>query len=284
MKNILNTPWGHAVAQWFGRHHRSWLCRQLGEASYFLWRACENRNFNMTTNGEEWLLRTLAKRGQLKCAFDVGANSGEWLALCRKHHPGVSIHAFEIAPPTFSKLQHNTRACPDITLNGFGLSDCNGSIEVFYDDTADQVTSAYPDNFGTGFEPFERRKFSLKTIQARIVRGDDYARDNKVRTIDFLKIDVEGMEQSVLRGFDALFQNKSIRLVQFEYNTPNIISKFLLRDAYQFFNGFGYCLGKLYPNYVEFRDYHYRHEDFCGPNMIAVRKEDVELQKILSNS
>jgi len=70
-------------------------------------------------------------------------------------------------------------------------------------------------------------------------------------------------------------------LVQFEYNTTNIVSKFMLRDAYQFFTGFGYRVGKLYPQYVEFRDYHYRQEDFCGPNMIAVRKEDDELLKLL---
>jgi hypothetical protein len=55
----------------------------------------------------------------------------------------------------------------------------------------------------------------------------------------------------------------------------------MLRDAHQFFAGFGYRVGKLYPQYVEFRDYHYRQEDFCGPNMIAVRKEDDELLKLL---
>lgn len=46
-------------------------------------------------------------------------------------------------------------------------------------------------------------------------------------------------------------------------------------------NDFGYCVGKLYPDYVEFRDYHYRHEDFCGLNMIAVRKGDMELKNTL---
>ena len=113
------------------------------------------------------------------------------------------------------------------------------------------------------------------------MRGDDYVRANNIGMIDFLKIDVEGMEASVLRGFSTMFQERRIRLVQFEYNTTNIVSKFLLRDAYQFFEGFGYCVGKLYPNHVEFRDYHYRHEDFCGPNMVAARKEDKEMLQLL---
>jgi hypothetical protein len=92
------------------------------------------------------------------------------------------------------------------------------------------------------------------------------------------------MEKSVLSGFSDMFHNKSVQLVQFEYNTTNIVSKFMLRDAYQFFADFGYSVGKLYPNYVEFRDYHYRHEDFCGLNMIAIHGRNLELRRLLENS
>ena len=52
-----------------------------------------------------------------------------------------------------------------------------------------------------------------------------------------------------------MFKERRIRLVQFEYNTTNIISKFLLRDACQFFAEYDYCVGKLYPNYVEFPEF-----------------------------
>ena len=68
----------------------------------------ENRNFDMQTNGEEWYLRQLGKPGgEIKYVFDIGANVGDWLLLCRRYLPGATIHAFEIAPPTFDKLQKN---------------------------------------------------------------------------------------------------------------------------------------------------------------------------------
>ena len=35
----------------------------------------------------------------------------------------------------------------------------------------------------------------------------------------------------------------------------------------------GYAVGKIYPDYVEFRDYSLDDEDFVGPNYLAVRRE-----------
>ena len=270
------------TAQWLCRHRRAWPCRWLGHASYLVWRAYENRNFEMRTNGEEWCLRQ-AGRGKLqtKCVFDVGANVGEWLLLCRQYLPDAAIHAFEIAPPVFDKLRQNVGRLPQVVLNPVGLSDCNKELDVFYVDSSNQLTSAYREHFGEAFGLSGAKRASPQSIRARVIRGDDYVREHGIEMIDILKIDVEGMEESVLRGFSNMFKERRIRLVQFEYNTTNIISKFMLRDAHQFFTSFGYRVGKLYPQYVEFRDYHYRQEDFCGPNMIAVRKEDDELLKLL---
>jgi FkbM family methyltransferase len=236
----------------------------------------------MRTNGEEWCLRQVGRnKPQTECVFDVGANVGEWVQLCRQFFPDVPIHAFEIAPPVFDKLRQNVTGLPHVVLNPVGLSDCNEELNVFYTDSSHQLTTAFREHFSEAFELSGAKRPEPQSIRARVIRGDDYAREHGIQMIDFLKIDVEGMEESVLRGFSNMFKERRIRLVQFEYNTTNIVSKFMLRDAYQFFTGFGYRVGKLYPQYVEFRDYHYRQEDFCGPNMIAVRKEDDELLKLL---
>lgn len=271
-----------SAAQWLCRYRRVWLCRWIGHLSYLVWRGYENRNFDMRSNGEEWCLRQIGRcQPPIKCVFDVGANVGEWVLLCRKHCLAATVHAFEIAPPVFDKLRQNVDHLSGVVFNPMGLSDATQEIEVFYTESSNQLTSAYRDHFSEAFEVSGAKRPEPQCIRARVIRGDDYARERGIQTIDFLKIDVEGMEEFVLKGFSRMFKEHRIRLVQFEYNTTNIVSKFLLRDAHQFFNGFGYRLGKLYPNYVEFRNYHFRHEDFCGPNMIAVRKEDGELLKLL---
>ena len=48
-----------------------------------------------------------------------------------------------------------------------------------------------------------------------IVNGREYCEKNKVKFIDFLKIDTEGFEMNVLKGFEE--QIKNIKIIQFEY-------------------------------------------------------------------
>jgi FkbM family methyltransferase len=273
------------AATWLCYHRRSWPYRWMGQVSYLLWRAYENRDFDMQTNGEEWLLRRISSLRDISCVFDVGANVGDWLLACRRHIPGATIHAFEIAPPIFSELQQKVSHLNKLFLNPIGLSDKNDEIEIYHPEASGYRTTAYKEHLGAAYAlPGAQEMPPAKSLQVPVIRGDDYVKEHGIQAIDMLKIDVEGMEERVLHGLQEMFSSHRIRLVQFEYNTTNIVSKFLLRDAYDFFIKLGYRVGKLYPNHVDFRDYHYRQEDFCGPNMIAARKEDVELLNLLAPS
>ena len=90
------------------------------------------------------------------------------------------------------------------------------------------------------------------------------------------KIDVEGGEHLVLKGFDDY---DNITVIQFEYGLHNIYSRFLLRDFYELLSDFE--IGKLYPNGVDFRPYHASDEDFLGPNYVAVNRRASDLLRLL---
>ncbi|HLP77151.1 MAG TPA: FkbM family methyltransferase [Candidatus Paceibacterota bacterium] len=270
-----------AATRFVSRHRRSLPVKLLGQTAYLFWRAYENRSFDMQSNGEEWCVKKIATL-KPRCIFDVGANVGDWVELCKAEAPDATIHAFEIAPDTFKKLKQRVGESSKLHLNPFGLSDREAEIELYFPEASDYRATAYKENLTAAFEAPGESTPAVRTVKAQVLPGDDYARKNGIQEIDFLKIDVEGMEKSVLSGFKDMFSRRQIRAVQFEYNTTNIVSGFLLRDAYELLGEFGYRVGKLYPNYVDFRDYHYRHEDFGGPNMIAVRSDDRELLKVLA--
>ena len=123
---------------------------------------------------------------------------------------------------------------------------------------------------------------SVGTEEIDLVRGDRFVEEQKIQTIDLLKLDIEGAELGALKGLERSFREKKIRVVQFEYGYINITTKNLLIDYYDFFESVGYQVGKLYPRHVDFRAYKFKHEDFIGPNFVAIQKGDQEMKDLLT--
>lgn len=119
---------------------------------------------------------------------------------------------------------------------------------------------------------------------ARCVAGDTYCKERGIEKIDLLKIDVEGAEQSVLRGFQSLLRDQKIRLIQFEYGYANGDERFLMRDFFEFFDGLGYKVARLRRRDIEFTPYRREYNNFTsGPNFIAIRNGDPELELALTS-
>jgi FkbM family methyltransferase len=219
----------------------------------------ENFNYDIESNGERWLLQTLGRRNVLETTFDVGANHGDWAALVLAVNPAASVHCFEICPPTFKKVAARFGSKKNIFLNSFGLSDASGEVEIKYCPDGDGLT--------TMFDVVLPSK--IEVINSKVKCGKDYCVGQGIKKIDCLKIDVEGAEHLVLQGFGDMLNPATIPVVQFEYGMVNIATKFLLRDFHALFENRGYKVGKLFPDFVRFREYRFEDEDFRGPNFIA---------------
>lgn len=247
-------------------HSVPFLRSKLFHASRAYLRVHENFSYDSESNGEQWLLQSLARRGRLNTCFDVGANRGDWADLLLKANPQAAIHCFEICPPTFEKLSTHFQGRSNVTLNAVGLSDEKAEIPVVYCVGGDELSSM--------FEVVRSR--NTRTITAQVIRGEDYMAQHGLSKIDLLKIDTEGAEHLVLRGFGDRLTPQDIPVVQFEYGLINISTKFLLRDFHSFFESRGYQVGKLMPAGVRFRPYQFEDEDFLGPNFVAAAPEAVE--------
>jgi FkbM family methyltransferase len=228
-------------------------------------------NYNFDTNGERFVLEALSSRSA-GCVFDVGANVGDWMTMAHGNLPNASIHCFEIVAETASTLRARSAGIPAITVNAFGLSNHAGEVRI----------KCFPGYSALASMIDVCHEFASTQGTGRVVRGDDYCRERGIERIDFVKIDVEAAEWMVLEGFANMIRDGGIDVIQFEYGTGSIVTKFMLKDYYDFFAPHGYALGKIYPNYVEFRDYSFRHEDFAGPNFLAVRRNRDDLIRRLS--
>lgn len=245
------------------------LFRALAAASTMYLDMYANVCFEMGINGELRVLERLAAQ-QPSTIFDVGANVGDWSIAAARLLPAARIEAFEIVPDTAAVMeQHLAQAgVPHVNLNSVGLSDENGTIQVAHLPGFTQGSSA----------AVVQPAGEVQWRDCAVRTGDDFCRERGITHIDFLKIDVEGLESRVLKGFAGMLEARRIDLIQFEYGHLNASVRFLLGDFVDLFDRVGYVVGKIYPDHVDFHEYDaWRDENFRGPNYVAVNRERSEL-------
>jgi FkbM family methyltransferase len=128
-------------------------------------------------------------------AFDVGANVGAVsLAFARFIGPEGRIHAFEPGPPNLERLRANLALNPSlaatINVHAAGLGDTPGVFRW-------QEEEGNPGNAMLG---------SSGTHTVPVITLDDFVSQQALTRLDFIKVDVEGMELNVFRGAKQTLQ------------------------------------------------------------------------------
>ena len=188
--------------------------------------------------------------------------------------PEATIYSLEIVPDTANALRARVGTHDRVKCFNLGLAAHTGTLTLRYHPAASAhaTFTEYPHNW------------TAERIECPVMRGDDFLIREGIRQVDFLKLDVEGAEHLVLDGLQTQLGEHRIRFVQFEYGRVNILTHFLLRDFYQLFSGYGYVVGKIYPDYVDFRPYDMRDEDFLGPNYLACQIDDPMIPALASSN
>ena len=248
----------------------------LHKFSIFYKRFYEGFSYSFEINGEKKIIERLKSDNNVYI-FDVGGHHGHWSLSANENFPKADIHIFEISRSNFKIIRKNVSHLKNVQLNDFGLSDKNDKIKFKnYGDGSTLNTIIEDSNFHD-----YNKKFYYD--ECHVVSGDSYCLKNDITEIDFLKIDVEGAEMSVLKGFNKMIDEKKIKLIQFEYGYANGDSHSLMKDFFKFFNQKDYVVGRLKPNGVDFSKFQYPFNNFeSGPNYIAVRKSDSNLIKQLA--
>lgn len=226
-----------------------------------------------TISGEKWLINNFVKKlGKNLIIFDVGANVGDYSKLLINSEVSISrIFAFEPHPKTFKRLKQNLiensvldpvqSALSEIAGNMilFDREDCDGSSK------ASLAESIFSEVYQVGSS---ERSVKVDTI-------DFFCESNEIKSIDFLKIDVEGYELNVLKGARNMLNNKKIRMVQFEFTQLNSSIGVFFKKIYDLLSG-DYVIYRMLSHGVkEIKNYDpITCELFGFQNFVAVLKAE----------
>ncbi len=122
--------------------------------------------------------------------FDLGSHIGVSILRLRASYPKSRIYGFEPDPATFLRLAENVAQLADVTVLPWAIGECDGRIAFF--PRRQSWLSSFSSN-GSG-----------ESVSVESVTLDRALERLGVTDLDLIKIDVEGAEAAILRGFRGL--------------------------------------------------------------------------------
>ena len=124
--------------------------------------------------------------------LDLGANIG-YFSVLAAGLVGKSgqVHSFEPAPTCFTQLGRNLAAFPWAHVYPAAVGDAPGTACFHFSDKANET--------GWG-SLLSGEDAPTRETTVPVVRLDDWAREQAVRRVDFIKMDIEGGEFRALQG------------------------------------------------------------------------------------
>jgi FkbM family methyltransferase len=170
--------------------------------------------------------------------LDIGAHHGLYALLAStKVGRRGRVLAFEPSPRECGRLKRHLRwnRCSNVKLVPFALSDEPGEADFY-------LVDGFEDGFNSLRPPATAER--LRTVRVQVRCLDAVLSELDISKVDFIKLDVEGAEFSVLNGAIELLHRESrpamlvevqdVRTLSWGYKAREIL-RFLIRMDYRWF-------------------------------------------------
>lgn len=208
---------------------------------------------------KDQLIDILKKNGVTELTIaDIGSKGN--LDFINELSKITSIYGFEPNPEEHKKLEITYKHHPfkSLRLNQTGLGEKEGAalFNITKHASMSSLLEADMDNYEKHFgsyREFGRWKDYIHTtehISIDLDTADHYFKNNP---IDYLKIDTQGSELSILKGATKLLMNKKIQIIKVEVSTiPVYKEQALFSDIDLFLRNYNYTL----VDFVTYRNDH----------------------------
>ena len=168
-------------------------------------------------------------RDKINTVIDVGAHEGEFALNFNKKFKTEKIISFEPNSKVFKILKRNIFKYKNMHAINFGVG---SKEEKKMLNINTESSSSTLNELSTESKYYKKKFFLINLFKGKIIKDrleiniiklDDFIYQNKISSIDLLKIDTEGFEFDVLKG--ANNNLKLIKAIYFEHHFDNMIIK-----------------------------------------------------------
>ena len=222
-----------------------------------------------TKSGEQFFAEGELKKiiGEQPVIFDVGANEGRYATMISTVFPESKLYSFEPHPKSYNRLTQKLDKNDRVFQIAVGAEDKQCILYERVDHPDGSEMASVHEKVITEFHGVESIKIDveMKTI-------DTFMKEQNIDCVDFLKIDVEGHELAVIQGAKNAIKNGNIKVIQYEFNHPNIESKAFMRDFRDQLKGYNFYR-MLEQGALPIHDHPIFQEIFGYQNIIAIRED-----------
>lgn len=167
------------------------------------------------TGGSTWeIWNWVRSTSNIQTVIDIGANDGEYAAYLGEFFKPAAIHVFEPLDSCQPKLAALRARLPQLTVHQTALSDIDGEASFFSNEYAPASSLLAVSDLSRRVFP-ETERASRATV--RLARLDDALPPDTLARDILIKIDVQGVEDRVIRGGQAVFSAANIVLIEMAF-------------------------------------------------------------------
>lgn len=177
--------------------------------------------------------------------LDIGANVGQSVRRIAHTFTKATIHAFEPDPAAFEQLQAVGSISPRIYTWQLAVGARSGHADLNIMGDSQMNSVLPPTQLGQDYFPGDI--LPQRTVRVPMVSIDDWAARHNIDHVDFIKIDVQGIELDVLRGAQRLIRNGGVLAIKCEAQIlPEYQGASTLFDIVPFMNSLGFQFHQIH--------------------------------------